>query len=66
MEKRKYTQKRIWEFIDLLEKRNEDCVIVGHAFFFICLLKALRKRGWKIPKINVMDYLERRTCISPT
>jgi broad specificity phosphatase PhoE len=65
VEKRADTAKRVMAFIDLLETKAEDCTVVGHAFYFICLARALRKRGWKIPAVKVMKYLEKMVCVSP-
>lgn len=44
---RKETLFRINEFIDLLEKDNDDVTVVGHAFLFSILIKELKNRNYK-------------------
>lgn len=44
-EGRKQSIERINKFLDLLEKDSEDCIVVGHGFYFAQLVNEMKKRG---------------------
>jgi len=64
-EKRAETDERTQKFLTKLEANNEDCTIVGHAFQFIYMLWAMRRRGWKVPAIKKLENLERLVVMGP-
>ncbi len=45
-EGRRGTRQRARSFLDLLEARGEDCVVVGHGIFFYVLMKEMKARGY--------------------
>lgn len=45
-EGRKDTRRRARAFLDLLEARGEDCVVVGHGIHFYVLMKEMKARGY--------------------
>lgn len=45
-EGRKDTRRRAQAFLDLLEARGEDCVVVGHGIHFYVLMRQMRTRGY--------------------
>lgn len=47
-ELRRQTLARTEETIDLLENRQENCVIVTHGFYINTLIRCLKKRGYEI------------------
>lgn len=44
-ETRRESKLRVCKFLDELEKSGQDCLIVGHGFYFTQLLEELQKRG---------------------
>jgi broad specificity phosphatase PhoE len=40
------TRERASAFLDLLESRGEDCVVVGHGIHFFVLMKLMKGRGY--------------------
>ena len=45
-EKKYETDRRIEEFINLIESKNRDCLVIGHAFYFARLKKELKRRKY--------------------
>lgn len=39
-------KKRINNFINLLEEKNQDCLVIGHGFYLYFLKKELKKRKY--------------------
>ncbi|MGL4630869.1 MAG: histidine phosphatase family protein [Leadbetterella sp.] len=46
-ETRRESIRRINQFLDLIEGKNQDCLIIGHGFFFAQMTSELKKRGIK-------------------
>ncbi|HCW52745.1 MAG TPA: hypothetical protein DG753_03180 [Clostridium sp.] len=62
-ETRSQTIDRAEKAIDMLEKENDDCIVVTHACFANIFTKQLRKRGYKIDKRKFrMNNLEKITA----
>ncbi|MGL1893656.1 MAG: histidine phosphatase family protein [Spirochaetaceae bacterium] len=45
-ENRNHTYKRINSLINLIEKDNVDCILVGHGYHFYIMTKVLHKRNY--------------------
>ncbi len=45
-EKRADTKKRINSFISLMEEKNQDCLVIGHGFYFFWLKKELKRKQY--------------------
>jgi len=45
-ETRKETQRKIDAFLDLIEARGEDCIVVGHGIHFYDMMKRMKARGY--------------------
>lgn len=45
-ETRKETQRKIDAFLDLIEERGEDCIVVGHGIHFFDMMKKMKARGY--------------------
>lgn len=48
LESREDTMLRANKVIEICEQENSDCVLVTHGFFMKALLKALKKRGYRL------------------
>ena len=46
-ETRKETNVRALKFLDMIEDKNEDCIVVSHVMFLKVLMKIMVKRGYK-------------------
>ena len=46
VEGRTKTKQRIQEFLNILEQNKEDCLIIGHGFYFSQMKKELHKRNF--------------------
>ena len=46
-ETRKETNERANKFLDMIEDKNEDCIVVSHVMFLKVLMKIMEKRGYK-------------------
>lgn len=44
-EVREKSKKRINDFLDYLKLKGEDCVLIGHGFYFAQMVGELKKRG---------------------
>ncbi len=42
----KHTRKRAAEFLKLLEKNNEDCIVVSHGMFLLVLMNLMTNKGY--------------------
>ena len=49
-EGRTATAKRAEELVSLLEKRNEDAVLVSHEFYLYTLIRVLKRHGFRIKR----------------
>ena len=45
-ETRKETNERANKFLDMIEEKNEDCIVVSHAMFLKVLMHLMEKRGY--------------------
>lgn len=46
------TKARAEKLLDLLESRNQDCILISHPIFIKVLLNQLRKRGYRVTRRN--------------
>lgn len=46
IESRNKSKERISEFIDFLEKKQQDYIIIGHGFYFAQFIVEIQKRGF--------------------
>lgn len=47
IETREHTLERINNLLDLIENRGEDCILVGHGFYFYVMSSVLERKGYK-------------------
>ncbi len=47
LEPRRVTLRRVAAFLNLLEVRHEDCILVGHGIYFYEMMLMMHRRGFK-------------------
>jgi broad specificity phosphatase PhoE len=45
-ETHKETKERAYQFLRLIEDKNEDCIVVSHGMFLMMLMKIMEKEGY--------------------
>jgi broad specificity phosphatase PhoE len=45
-ETHKETKERAYQFLRLIEDKNEDCIVVSHGIFLMMLMKIMEKEGY--------------------
>jgi broad specificity phosphatase PhoE len=64
-ETKRQSKQRIIAFLDLIQVENQDCVIVGHGFYFTEFVKELKTRGARGNMNRRIKTGEKREFILP-
>lgn len=64
-EVREKSKLRISRFLDLLEEKNEDCILIGHGFYFAQMMTEIKKRNASGNTRKRMQNEEIRTFTLP-